>query len=152
MGIGFRKRVKIAPGVNLNFSRKGVSATIGAKGASVNIGKNGVYANASIPGTGIYARNKIVGGRSSSRNMKEASNDLQPYSYDVGKSYTNDPQASGKEAITFLVSFAISFVVSLIIMIYASFWIGMAVLIVLCIIIFSVSKSVDEGKKHGFFI
>lgn len=61
MSINFRKRVKIAPGVNLNFSKKGVSTTIGTKGASVNIGKNGVYANAGIPGTGIYARNKITG-------------------------------------------------------------------------------------------
>lgn len=67
MGIGFRKRVKIAPGVTFNLSKKGVSTTIGAKGASVNIGKNGVYTNASIPGSGIYSRNKIA---STSRTTK----------------------------------------------------------------------------------
>jgi len=72
MAIGFRKRVKIAPGVNLNFSKKGVSATIGGKGASINVGKKGVYANASIPGTGIYSRNKIVG---RSGNSKKKSKD-----------------------------------------------------------------------------
>lgn len=60
MGIGFRKRIKVAPGVTFNLSKKGVSTTLGTKGASVNIGKNGVYANAGIPGTGIYSRNKIV--------------------------------------------------------------------------------------------
>jgi len=60
----FRKRIKIAPGVNLNLSKSGVSGTFGGKGASVNVGKNGVYANAGIPGTGIYDRKKIGGGGS----------------------------------------------------------------------------------------
>lgn len=53
------------PGVTLNFSKSGISTTIGTRGASVNIGKNGVYGNAGIPGTGIYMREKIAGGRKS---------------------------------------------------------------------------------------
>ncbi|GHU66596.1 hypothetical protein FACS189447_07800 [Spirochaetia bacterium] len=61
----FRKRVKIAPGVNLNFSKSGVSTTVGGKGASVNLGKNGAYLNTGIPGTGIYDRKKIGGGAGS---------------------------------------------------------------------------------------
>ena len=65
MGIRFRKRVKVLPGVTLNFSKSGISTTIGTRGASVNIGKNGVYGNAGIPGTGIYMREKIAGGRKS---------------------------------------------------------------------------------------
>jgi hypothetical protein len=60
----FRKRIKIAPGVNINLSKSGVSGTFGGKGASVNVGKNGVYANTGIPGTGIYDRQKISGGGS----------------------------------------------------------------------------------------
>ena len=55
----FRKYIKIAPGVKLNISKSGVSTTIGGKGASVNIGKNGAYLNTSIPGTGLYNRQKI---------------------------------------------------------------------------------------------
>jgi len=55
----FRKRIKIAPGVNVNLSKSGISGTFGAKGASVNMGKNGVYANAGIPGTGIYDRKRL---------------------------------------------------------------------------------------------
>jgi len=58
----FRKRIKIAPGVNVNLSKSGISGTFGVKGASVNVGKNGVYANTGIPGTGIYDRKKISGG------------------------------------------------------------------------------------------
>ncbi|ATF73893.1 DUF4236 domain-containing protein [Pasteurella multocida] len=57
----FRKRVKIAPGITVNLSKSGVSATVGVKGASVNIGKNGAYLNTGIPGTGIYSRTKISG-------------------------------------------------------------------------------------------
>jgi hypothetical protein len=58
----FRKRIKIAPGVNLNLSKSGVSGTFGVKGASVNVGKNGAFLNTGIPGTGIYDRQKIGGG------------------------------------------------------------------------------------------
>lgn len=65
MGIRFRKRVKVLPGVTLNFSKSGISTTIGARGASVNIGKNGVFGNVGIPGTGIYMRGKIAGGNKS---------------------------------------------------------------------------------------
>lgn len=57
----FRKRIKIAPGVHLNFSKGGVSTSIGPNGAKINIGKSGTYLNTSIPGTGLYSRQKISG-------------------------------------------------------------------------------------------
>ena len=63
MGWRYRKYIKIAPGVKLNISKSGVSTTIGGKGASVNIGKNGAYLNTSIPGTGLYNRQKIATGK-----------------------------------------------------------------------------------------
>lgn len=59
----YRKRVRIAPGVHLNLSRRGVSTTIGVRGASVNFGKKGTYVNTGIPGTGFYNRQKISGDR-----------------------------------------------------------------------------------------
>ena len=59
MGINFRKRIKILPGVNLNISKSGISTTIGPKGANVNIGKKGAFLNTGIPGTVIYSRSKI---------------------------------------------------------------------------------------------
>ncbi|WP_394151058.1 DUF4236 domain-containing protein [Vibrio maritimus] len=61
MGFRFTKRVKIAPGVRLNFGLNGVSASVGARGASVNIGKRGVYGNLGLPGTGISYREKLNG-------------------------------------------------------------------------------------------
>ena len=53
MGFKFRKRIKIAPGVNINLSKSGVSTSIGKPGATVNVGKNGVKATVGIPGTGV---------------------------------------------------------------------------------------------------
>lgn len=57
--VSFRKRIKIAPGVNLNLSKGGISTSFGVKGASVSVGKRGVYINNGLPGTGIYKRTKI---------------------------------------------------------------------------------------------
>jgi hypothetical protein len=75
----FRKSIKIAPGVKINLSKSGVSTTFGGKGASVNIGKNGAYLNTGIPGTGIYDRQKISGGkRESTDNAGEESGGYAP--------------------------------------------------------------------------
>ena len=63
MGILFRKRIKIAKGIHLNVSKSGTSLSVGPRGAKVTIGKKGVYANVGIPGTGLYARQKISGAR-----------------------------------------------------------------------------------------
>jgi hypothetical protein len=64
MGIRFRKSIKLIPGVRINLSKSGVSATLGGRGASVNISERGVYSNLGIPGTGISTRQKISGGSS----------------------------------------------------------------------------------------
>lgn len=65
MAWNYRKRIKIAPGVHLNFSKNGISTSIGPKGAKVTFGKNGTYMSTSIPGTGLYSRQKISGTGSS---------------------------------------------------------------------------------------
>ena len=64
----WRKRKSIIPGVRLNFGRKGISTTIGPRGASMTFGPNGTYFNTSIPGTGLYNRQRI-GGRNKNRQM-----------------------------------------------------------------------------------
>ncbi|WP_080755515.1 DUF4236 domain-containing protein [Aeromonas hydrophila] len=53
MALKFRKRIKIAPGINLNLSKSGISTSLGRPGATVNIGKKGVKTTVGIPGTGI---------------------------------------------------------------------------------------------------
>lgn len=59
MAWSYRRRIKIIPGVHLNFSKSGISTSIGVKGSSVTIGKKGSYINTSIPGLGIYNRQKL---------------------------------------------------------------------------------------------
>ena len=59
MAWNFRRRKKIASGVYINMSKKGISTTVGPKGASMTFGPNGTYMNTSIPGTGLYNRQKI---------------------------------------------------------------------------------------------
>lgn len=59
MAWSYRKRIKIIPGVHLNFSRSGISTSIGVRGASVTFGQNGTYLNTGIPGTGLYNRQRI---------------------------------------------------------------------------------------------
>ena len=57
----FRRRVKLFPGVTLNFSKTGISTTVGVPGASVNFNRQGSFLNTGIPGTGIYDRQRIGG-------------------------------------------------------------------------------------------
>ena len=63
MAWNFRRRKKIAPGVYINMSKKGISTTVGPKGASMTFGPNGTYMNTSIPGTGMYNRRRIGGNK-----------------------------------------------------------------------------------------
>ena len=54
MGWRFRKSVKIAPGVRLNFSKKSTSVTLGGKIARTTISSTGRRTRSvSIPGTGL---------------------------------------------------------------------------------------------------
>ena len=50
----FRKGVKIAPGIRLNITKRGInSLTLGGKGISYNIGKKGTRATGGLPGSGM---------------------------------------------------------------------------------------------------
>lgn len=77
MAFRFRKSVKLAPGIRMNFSGSGLSWTVGPRGASIGIGKRGTYLNSGIPGTGFSSRQRLDGGsrattaRASSREMAQ---------------------------------------------------------------------------------
>lgn len=53
MGLRFRKRIKILPGVHINLSRSGVSTSFGVRGASITKGHGQTRTNLGIPGSGI---------------------------------------------------------------------------------------------------
>ncbi|MEW4938660.1 DUF4236 domain-containing protein, partial [Acinetobacter baumannii] len=54
MGLNFRKSIKIAPGIRVNISKKGLSSvSVGGKGARVNVSKKGTRTTVGLPGTGL---------------------------------------------------------------------------------------------------
>ncbi|KIA98374.1 hypothetical protein OA93_09655 [Flavobacterium sp. KMS] len=66
MAWSFRKRIKIIPGVHLNFSKSGITTSIGVKGANMTFGKSGSYLNTSVPILGIHNRQKIFNSNNNS--------------------------------------------------------------------------------------
>ena len=59
------RRVRVAPGVTLNLSKRGVSTSLGVRGAHVTLGRHGIRRTVGIPGTGIYYTSLHRGGASS---------------------------------------------------------------------------------------
>jgi hypothetical protein len=61
MGLRFQKRIKILPGVYINLSKSGVSASVGGHGATVNVGSTGRrMVTLGIPGTGLSYRMPVT--------------------------------------------------------------------------------------------
>jgi hypothetical protein len=76
MGLGFRKSFKIAPGVRLNVSSRGVGASVGVKGLRYSVNSRGQRrTTASLPGTGLSYTSTSGGNSRSSgnRNYRTAS-------------------------------------------------------------------------------
>ena len=59
MGFRFTRRMKIAPGLNLNLSKRGGSLSFGPRGAKLTVGTSGVRTTGGIPGTGLYYTQKL---------------------------------------------------------------------------------------------
>lgn len=49
----FYRRIRIAPGVKLNLSKRGASVSVGGRGADFTIGTSGARESVGIPGTGL---------------------------------------------------------------------------------------------------
>lgn len=74
MGLRFRKRIRLAPGLHLNVSGSGLSLSAGPRGASMTFGgRGGTYMNAGIPGTGLYTRERL-GATSTAANSRTSTN------------------------------------------------------------------------------
>lgn len=53
MGLRFRKRKRLLPGVTLNLGKRGGSLSLGRRGGSLNLGRRGPTATVSVLGTGL---------------------------------------------------------------------------------------------------
>ena len=77
MGWRFRHSFKIIPGVRLNLSKTGLSASVGGAPFTLNVGPRGLYGTASIPGAGISYRHKF-GGASDGPQTQDPRETLDP--------------------------------------------------------------------------
>ena len=59
MGWRFRQTFTIIPGLRLNLSPMGLSASIGSAALNLNVGPHGAQLTASIPGTGLSYRHRL---------------------------------------------------------------------------------------------
>lgn len=102
MAWNYRRRIKVIPGVYMNLSKNGVSTSIGVRGASVTLGKSGTYVNTSIPGVGLYNRQKLSNNQNSNQynpqNIEPAILEDNIFSVDV-QEITSQNMQGVKEAI-----------------------------------------------------
>lgn len=68
----FRRRINIAPGVQLNLSKGGISVTLGPRGLRYTIGPSGQHYSVGLPGTGVYYRGKLGGKKGAADQADEA--------------------------------------------------------------------------------
>ncbi|BBK09383.1 DUF4236 domain-containing protein [Klebsiella phage 05F01] len=70
MGLRFRKRIKVIPGVYINFGKKGVnSVSVGGNGLTANVNRNGTKTTVGLPGTGLSYETKRASGGSVFKNI-----------------------------------------------------------------------------------
>jgi hypothetical protein len=53
MPLRFQRRIRISPGISLNFNKKSVSASFGRRGAHLTVGPKGRRTSIGLPGTGL---------------------------------------------------------------------------------------------------
>lgn len=66
MAIRYRKTIKLAPGLKLNISKSGFSASAGVNGLTANLSKRGTRTTVGLPGAGLSA-SKLHKPRASSK-------------------------------------------------------------------------------------
>src|SRR5438067_12503155 len=56
---GFRRSLKLAGPLRLNFSKSGLGLSLGVPGLHIGTGPGGRYVRAGVPGTGVYYRKSV---------------------------------------------------------------------------------------------
>jgi hypothetical protein len=90
MGWGFRKSIKIAPGIRINLSKSGISTSLGGKGFTYNTRGR---ITTSIPGTGIRYTTSLKGEKQNRREIHDAP-------ANTGTGYMNTENLSKREQAT----------------------------------------------------
>ena len=59
MGFRFRRSFRLLPGIRLNLSKSGISASLGIRGAHVTVGPRGTTTSVGLPGTGLSYTSRV---------------------------------------------------------------------------------------------
>ncbi len=107
MGFRFHKRLRLAPGINLNLSKSGLGISAGVKGFRVSAGPRGVRATATAPGTGLSVSHQ-VGVRRTAGSVTASRETIAPVMPNAGPSAEAGTRQStwfGRSATLFLLGF-----------------------------------------------
>lgn len=77
MGFRFSRRIKIAKGLSLNFSKSGLGLSLGGRGGRITLGSKGAFAGFSIPGTGLSYRKRIGNSSSLTQNSYNSTHETE---------------------------------------------------------------------------
>ncbi len=66
----FRRSIRIAPGLRVNFGKRSVSLSAGGRGATVTMGPRRLWSNVGIPGTGLSYRQRFGGSSEQQHTIK----------------------------------------------------------------------------------
>ncbi|MFY0127906.1 MULTISPECIES: DUF4236 domain-containing protein [Bacillus cereus group] len=104
MGFRFRKSIKVAPGVKINVTHKGVGVSAGVKGARISTGPSGSRITTSLPGTGISYEQRIGKKKGSKQSTNRSTNQKSTTVSSNEQSYTQPKTSVKKELKTFKVT------------------------------------------------
>jgi hypothetical protein len=115
MGWRFRRSIKLAPGVRVNFGSSGVSSvSVGRRGARVTIGKRGVTQTLGIPGTGLSYSTNITSTSPTAHSLSTSTPLALPPASRFGlERPVAPPSANYKRFASFSIAFALLLVASL---------------------------------------
>jgi hypothetical protein len=65
VGFRFQRHIRILPGLRINLSKSGVSASVGGHGAWLTVGPRGSRATVGLPGTGLSYTQQVAAHRGS---------------------------------------------------------------------------------------
>src|SRR5260370_8143170 len=99
MGFRLWRRVRIAPGITLNLSKRGLSTSFGRRGYHVTLGHGHIRNTVGIPGTGMYWTSVSGAGRRQTRQVsRRPIPRAPPPAYRVAAT----PEQNRRTAITYL--------------------------------------------------
>lgn len=96
MSLRFRKTFTLFPGVRLNISKSGISASIGVPGATVNFGQRGVKATFGLPGSGLSYSTSTIPYETKPSIIEEPDIASQKHLFNIPQSFDDNIPSNAK--------------------------------------------------------